>query len=254
MSALRLEAAAGSHVGCVRGKNEDSYATLPEVGAFVVADGMGGKPGGEIASRMAVDLVRGCLDRDDPEETWPCGLSGKATDRDEARLILGVRAANRAIFELGRRELSLRGMGTTFAGMLVSGDGATLAHVGDSRIYRFRHGKLEQLTRDHTVIEMARHLRVELDASEDLIPDALVRAVGTERTVDVETRRERIERGDTFLLCSDGLWGPVPKEDIAATLAWRSRPEAIVARLIGRAIERGGPDNVTCVVVRFGGE
>ena len=109
MSALSLQAAGGSHVGRVRRINEDSYASLSTIGLFAVADGIGGKPGGEVASGMALDIVRACLEEDDPDETWPIGTLG--ADREEVRLIQSLRRANRDIFAEGRRNARVRGMG-----------------------------------------------------------------------------------------------------------------------------------------------
>ena len=255
MSGARLEAAGGSHVGCVRKRNEDSYAVVPELGLLMVADGIGGRPGGEVASRMAIEIVRGCVEEDDPDETWPWAFDG-TKDRNEARLVLSLRRANREILVAGRRG-GMGGMGTTFAGVLVAAGKAYVAHAGDSRVYRLRGERLETLTRDHTVLEeLLRQSSVDAGDVAELEPGIacrLTRALGTEPSVDVETRVEAVEAGDVLLVCSDGLWGSVPADDIAATLAWSARPQGIVAGLIGRALEQGGPDNVTCVVGRFGG-
>ena len=251
-STLQIEAAAGSHVGHVRRKNDDSFAALLELGLFMVADGIGGRPGGEVASRMALEAVRESIEEDDPEETWPYASDG-TREREELQLVQALRCANNTIFETAVRTPGLRGMGTTFTGALVRGDRAYLAHVGDSRIYRLRGARLEQLTDDHSVIEEARRRGVDLDEdASGRLSGVLLRSVGTERRVEVDTRVELVRPGDVLLLCSDGLWDPVPEDDIAATLAWQGRTEAIVAGLIGRALERGAPDNVTCVVVRFG--
>ena len=254
MSGARLEAAGGSHVGCVRKRNEDSYAVLPELGLLMVADGIGGRPGGEVASRMVVDAVRACFEEDDPDETWPWAFDG-TKDRDEARLVLSLRRANREILAAGRRA-GMGGMGTTFAGVLVAAGGAYIAHAGDSRVYRLRGERLEALTRDHTVLEeLLRQGSPSLEALggiDEAIACRITRALGTEPSVDVETRVEAVEAGDVLLVCSDGLWGPVPADEIATTLAWSVSPQGIVAGLMGRALEHGGSDNVTCVVVRFG--
>lgn len=252
MNGARLEAAGGSHVGCVRASNEDCYAALPALGLFVVADGMGGRPAGEIASRMAVDVVHGCLEENDPDETWPYAVD-RTKDRDEARFILSVRRANQAIFEASSKDRALRGMGTTFAGVLVAGERAYLAHVGDSRVYRLRGGRLEPLTQDHSVAATTRRLGIPMEQVDARLRGLLLRAVGIGRDVEVETRVEGVKQGDVLLVCSDGLWGPVAEDEIATTLAWPARVEVLVAGLIGRALERGAPDNVSAVVARCGG-
>jgi serine/threonine protein phosphatase PrpC len=250
-TALRIEAAAGTHVGCIRPKNEDSFAAVPELGLFMVADGIGGHAGGEIASRLAMDTLRAWFaEGDDPDETWP--RADASWDRDEMRLLVGIRRANEAVYNAARRDRELRDMGTTIVAALIHDARAYLAHVGDSRIYRLRGGTMERLTRDHTVGEDAMRQGVIIEELDDRIADMLTRSIGTEPRVEVEMRVDILEPGDVLLLRSDGLWAPVPEEEIATTLAWPSRPEVIVAGLIGRALERGGPDNVTCVVVRIG--
>jgi serine/threonine protein phosphatase PrpC len=234
----------------MRPNNEDSFAVLPEIGLFLVADGIGGHAGGEVASRMAVDTVRDWFaEGDDPDETWP--RADATWDRNEMRLVVGVRRANEAVHQAARRDYELRDMGTTLVAALIRDGRAYLAHVGDSRIYRLRGGAIERLTCDHTMREAARRQGIAIDTVHDSIADMLERSIGTEPRVDVETRVEALAAGDVLLLCTDGLWAVVPDEDIAATLEWHCRPEVIVAGLIGRALERGGPDNVTCVVVTF---
>ncbi|WP_437638476.1 PP2C family protein-serine/threonine phosphatase [Sorangium sp. So ce854] len=154
---LAIEAAAQSDVGRRRSRNEDSFAALPCLGLFMVADGLGGNAGGEVASRMAIEVVKSCFEEEgDMEDTWPHGTA-KPRDYDEVRLILSVRRANRAIYEVSQRRDEVRGMATTFAGVLLGAGMAYIAHVGDSRVYRMRGGKLERLTQDHT--HDARHHR-----------------------------------------------------------------------------------------------
>ncbi|WP_437645788.1 PP2C family protein-serine/threonine phosphatase [Sorangium sp. So ce362] len=150
---LAIEAAAQSDVGRRRSNNEDSFAALPCLGLFMVADGLGGNAAGEVASRMAIEVVKSCFEEDEElEDTWPYGTA-PARDRDEVRLVLSVRRANRAIYDASQRQEQTRGMATTFAGVLLGAGMAYIAHVGDTRVYRMRGGKLERLTRDHTLLE-----------------------------------------------------------------------------------------------------
>jgi serine/threonine protein phosphatase PrpC len=247
---LRVEAAAATHLGRARARNEDSFASAIHLGLFLVADGIGGRPAGDIASRMAVDAVRRCIANDDPDDTWPYARQ-RAGEREEALLILSFRQANQALLDAARRDPRLQGMGTTLSAALIRGRRAFLAHVGDSRIYRHRDGTLERLTVDHTVVEAARRKGLDIEDLEERYGGILLRAVGTDPRLDVDTRVEIVEPGDTLLLCTDGLWEPVAEDDIADALERPGGPHAAVAALVARALDRGGPDNVTCVVVRF---
>jgi PPM family protein phosphatase len=203
---------------------------------------------------VSTEKVRSCIEEDDPEDTWPHGWTKPGT-RDEARLHSGLRRANRAIHGAGTTRPDARGMATTFAGLLLSHDAATIAHAGDSRVYRYRRGRLERLTDDPTLLEeMLLRGGVSLDEIESLagrnMAHAVTRALGCDASIQIDTRAFPLLPGDVFLLCSDGLWGPVPERDIASILAWSSSLPAQVAGLIGRALELGGPDNITCVLAR----
>src|SRR5687767_3113760 len=136
-----------------RNHNEDNYAMLSDEDLFIVADGMGGHASGEIASQMAIDTMRDFFSAtsQDPEATWPYKMD-KARGYEENRLITGIKLANLRIHEAAQREPRLRGMGTTIVTILVVDDGVLIAHVGDSRVYRLRQGKLEQLTDDHSLL------------------------------------------------------------------------------------------------------
>ncbi|KYF67065.1 PP2C family protein-serine/threonine phosphatase [Sorangium cellulosum] len=253
---LAIEAAAQSDVGRRRSRNEDSFAALPYLGLFMVADGLGGNAAGDVASRMAIEVVKSCFEVDeDLEETWPYG-AGSAHDRDEVRLVLSVRRANRAIYEASQRQDEMRGMATTFAGVLLGAGMAYIAHVGDSRVYRLREGKLERLTQDHTLLEeLLRDGGGSLAALEALSDraNAVTRALGCDESVAIESRVEATAPGDVFLVCSDGLWGPVPEERIAGVLRAHGELSLAAGLLVDLANEHGGPDNVTCVLARLGG-
>ncbi|WP_437294068.1 PP2C family protein-serine/threonine phosphatase [Sorangium sp. So ce426] len=253
---LAIEAAAHSDVGRRRSHNEDSFAALPCLGLFMVADGLGGNAAGEIASRMAIEVVKSCFGEDEVlEETWPYGTA-PAHDRDEVRLVLSVRRANREIYEASQRQEAVRGMATTFAGVLLAPGMAYIAHVGDSRVYRMRGGKLARLTRDHTLLEeLLREGEGALAALEALSgrADAVTRALGCDKSVDIESRVEPTQPGDIFLVCSDGLWGPVPEARIEGVLGRHRDLSLAASLLVDIANEHGGPDNITCVLARLGG-
>ncbi|WP_438033114.1 PP2C family protein-serine/threonine phosphatase [Sorangium sp. So ce204] len=253
---LAIEAAAQSDVGRRRSHNEDSFAALPCVGLFMVADGLGGNAAGEVASRMAIEVVKSCFEVDeDLEETWPYG-TGSPHDRDEVRLVMSVRRANRAIYEASQKKEEVRGMATTFAGVLLGAGMAYIAHVGDSRVYRMRGGKLERLTRDHTLLE---ELLSEGDGALAALEalsgraDAVTRALGCDKSVEIESRVEPTQPGDVLLVCSDGLWGPVPEARIEGVLGRHRDLSLAASLLVDIANEHGGPDNVTCVLARLRG-
>lgn len=254
---LVLETAGCTHVGMIRDTNQDSFVIVESLGLLLLADGMGGRAAGEIASRMAVDTVRGFFD--DPDATWPIALgppsshAGRYVDQAMPLLIAGIQLANGRIFSAARRDRDKRGMGTTFAAVLARDGFVAVAHVGDSRVYRYRDGALELLTRDHSLLnECIRlgHIQPE-DAASFPLQHVITRALGTEETVEVDTRIDAIESGDILLLCSDGLSGPVSADEIVEILGSHGDLTQAARRLIQRANERGGPDNVTCILARW---
>ncbi len=246
----RVQAFGLSHQGMLRSTNEDAYAVIPELGLFIVADGVGGRASGEVASRLAVDSVRAVFE--DPELTWPGGLSLRPTAVDLPLLRASVERANACVHGAGGADPAKKGMGTTLSAMLVLEDRVALAHVGDSRIYGLRGRRLQQLTYDHTLANSFLHagiLRQE-DVATSQHNHTLTRAVGTEEIVEIDTRLVGLEPGDTFLLASDGLHGVVDEDEIAAILFRERDLTVAAARLVDRANELGGPNNVTAVLVR----
>jgi len=232
-----LRSGSASDVGRVRTVNEDF--ALESLTLFAVADGMGGHVGGEIAARTAVDALRAGFGRKASVE----GLAGAVHD------------ANRAVFERGQAEPALRGMGTTMiAAALVAteeGDRLALANVGDSRAYRFHGGALTQLTTDHSVAEEL-VARGELTVEEAAVHPhrhILTRVLGVGPDVAVDVWQVVPEDGDRFLLCSDGLTNEVPAEEITMLLSERRDPQEAAETLVHMAVEAGGNDNVTAVVV-----
>lgn len=250
---LQVQAAGGTDVGLQREHNEDSYAVNQELGLFLVADGIGGAASGEVASRLAVDAVQACFRNDgDLEITQPSELE-EPVGPEELQLLICLWKANQQIFDAGLREPKHRGMATTFVGIHVVDRTLHIAHVGDSRAYRFRAGQLSQLTEDHSLLnEFVRRGEPLPEPIDPVLAKSVVtRALGMERTVEVETRLEHAEPGDLVLLCSDGLTGPVSEEEIAEVLASTTDLQKAVDTLIDLANEHGGPDNVTCVIVRW---
>ena len=226
----------GSHTGRQRRANEDSlYARTP---LFAVADGMGGAQAGEIASRMAVDILGAASVPDGDFERWLAEV---------------VQQANERIHAMSREDSSRAGMGTTMTVLLVGGDEITIGHVGDSRAYRLRDGALERLTDDHSLVEELRRQGrlTEQEADEHPQRSIITRALGPEGHVDVDTRTLRARDGDVFLLCSDGLTTMLKEGHIAETLSGAPSLRDAGERLIDAANDAGGRDNITVILVRL---
>ena len=253
---VRIEVAGETNVGRKRNHNEDNFALMPEFGLYMVADGMGGHASGEVASKMSIDALHDFLAEtaDDPERTWPYKMD-RSKGYEENRLVTGVKLANLRIYETSQRDGKKRGMGTTFVGLYAADDGIYVAHVGDSRCYRYREGELHPLTEDHSLlndyIKMKRLTAEEIENFPH--KNVIVRALGMKDTVKVDTRYEVPEVGDAFLLCSDGLAGPLSDDEILEVLKEFDGGDikATTSRLIERANENGGPDNITAVLVRW---
>lgn len=222
---------ARTDIGLVRTNNEDSYFTDPERCLAIVADGMGGHAGGEVASKIVVDTISEGLKS--PDSIWPFGR----TQRERNLIVESIRLANRRVRDAALQDTSLAGMGTTVVVLWARGRRAHVAHVGDSRIYRYRKGGLVQLTRDHS-----------WPSEEGSMRNVLTRAVGAEDNVEIDHRLLEVVSGDIFLLCSDGLTRPVGDDGIVRTLREFKNGEEASQRLIDLAKENGAPDNVTVVL------
>ncbi|XXR56919.1 Stp1/IreP family PP2C-type Ser/Thr phosphatase [Sorangium sp. So ce385] len=243
-----------TNVGRKRNHNEDNFGIMVEYGLFMVADGMGGHASGEVASKMAVDAMQDFFaqTQDDPERTWPYKMD-RSKGYEENRLITGIKLANLRIYETAQREAKKRGMGTTFVGIFTANDGVYVAHVGDSRVYRFRDGRLEMLTEDHSLLND--YIKMKRLTPEEIAnfphKNVIVRALGMKDTVKVDTRFEVPQLNDLYVLCSDGLSGPVSDSEMTQILTDHQDIQVATSKLIERANENGGPDNVTCVLVRW---
>jgi PPM family protein phosphatase len=223
--------------GRQREANEDSYFSRAPL--FAVADGMGGAQAGEVASRMAVEA----FDRIEAE--------GDAAPEELLRRT--AQAANSEIFDLAQGDTSRSGMGTTLTAALVHGSEISFGHVGDSRAYVFREGKLKQITNDHSLVEeLRRQGKLTRDqAAEHPQRSVITRALGPEPQVQVDTMTFSARAGDVFLLCSDGLTTMLTDEDVATILAGDDNLQMVGRRLIRAANDRGGRDNITVVLFRL---
>lgn len=234
-----------------RKMNQDHHGWWPELGLFVVADGMGGHKGGEVASHLAVETIHGFIQDSagTTDITWPFGLETQWSI-DANRLTTAVRLANRKIFTEGSKSPDLSGMGTTVVAMLVAGDKLTLVSVGDSRIYRFREGSLEQLTQDDTWLASVLGAKQAEDADQSHpLRHVLTSVVGTRDDVKPGSREERVQPGDKFVLCTDGVHGKLDSAALTTVLRAADTAADGATKLVGEAITRGTSDNATAIVI-----
>ena len=250
---------AATDVGRVREHNEDNFLVDKKVALFIVADGMGGHAAGEVASAIAVRTVHEEIKRErELLDDYVSGATGgnKVTRRDVVALMEhAVQRACSKIHEEASLDPTKRGMGTTLSALLVLGHQAFIGHVGDSRIYLARSGRIQQVTEDHTVhnelIKRGKLTREQIDRVQQ--KSAITRAVGVYERVEVDTLVIDVTAGDVFVLASDGLHGYLAApEELREPLALEG--EASVTALIALANDRGGKDNITAVVVRVGEE
>lgn len=259
---MRLEAWSGSDTGLVRKNNQDTAGCFPELGLFIVADGMGGRAEGEVASGIAVETLRAMFAADD-EATETPGLWRSVLGRSEVSvtpappdLRAAVERANLRVFNAGQRQTSAgrahhNSMGTTVVALRcdLGAARAVWAHVGDSRLYRVRAGTVALLTADHTLLgEPYWH--------SDAIPidlphtNRLVRALGITSSVDVSVGGDALRPGDLFLLCSDGVSGMIAPDELRAALLADGALAPLGLDLISRALAGGGRDNASAVLLR----
>ena len=234
-----LRTAAHTDVGLRRRGNEDRFALDPELGLCLVADGMGGHSAGQVASALAAETVLVSLrERKGSEASASEKLRGALED------------ANRVIYQAARQNTEYAGMGTTVVALLVEGERAALAHVGDSRAYRMRGGRIRQLTDDHSVVGelLRRHEITADDARDHPHRHMLTRALGVRGHVEPDLAELALTRGDRFLLCSDGLTNHLEDHEMAKLSAEFDDLDACCAALIKLANRRGGEDNITVVL------
>ncbi|HEV8325767.1 MAG TPA: Stp1/IreP family PP2C-type Ser/Thr phosphatase [Myxococcota bacterium] len=237
---LQLLCWGNTDVGRKRDHNEDCYLINRRMGLVVVADGMGGHAGGELASRIAVEII-------DRELGAAHGEEGAAPSGDRFRHAIEI--ASQEIFRISREVSELEGMGTTVTGLYADGEALVLAHVGDSRAYQVRWGDVTQLSQDHSLVaeQVRSGLLTAEDAKSSRLRHIITRSVGFEADTDVDIRVVSVREGDVLVLCSDGLANHVEPDEIAHVVAAGTLPDA-PRRLIALANERGGDDNITVIV------
>lgn len=251
---MRAVAAGISDVGLQREHNEDSFAILGEQELYIVADGMGGHRAGDVASKLAtqtiVDFFKATASDD---VTWPFHFDARLSE-EENRLLAGIRLANQQIVAQSARSREHHGMGTTVVGALFSRSKRKMfiGHVGDSRAYRVRDGAIQQMTRDHSLVNDYLQAMPELTEEQrsELPKNVITRALGMQEQVTVDLQSDAAQPGDLYVLCSDGLSGMIEDQDILRIVAQTPDLHEACRRLVSVANENGGEDNITAVVVR----
>lgn len=246
-----LNAGGVSHPGRVRPINEDVFLNDPDLGLFLVADGMGGHHAGEVASQLAAETIRTFMARTQAGEdvTWPYGIDPNLSF-DGNRLATALRLANRRVFKAGESREEYTGMGTTVVVVLITGDRFVQASIGDSRIYSLSGSGLVQLTQDDTWVTMMGNTEPG-EIAKHPMRHVLTNVVGARDQIECNVKERALQGAETFLLSTDGLHGVVDEASLEALLRSEDLPETVADRLVQAALERGGPDNVTALVVRY---
>jgi PPM family protein phosphatase len=242
--------------GLRRTSNEDSYSTRPDVGLFVVADGMGGHVAGEVASRVAVEAIEAFIEETagaDKNRTWPFPFD-PSLSLEANRLKAAFRLANRRIASAIADSQDLRGMATTASAVLMGKESASVGHVGDSRVYVLRQGTLAQITHDHSWVEEQVRAGTLTPSAARQHPwrNVVTRALSGGEDPEVDVTEVTPVPGERYLLCSDGLFGVVADDRIAEILGQSGVSlETICRGLVDAANEAGGPDNITALVLEI---
>ncbi|SRR6266511_2345424 len=244
-----------SDTGRVRKTNEDRFISDPELRLFAVADGMGGHRAGEVASELAVEAVTTfiTLSVSDTDVTWPYGVDPKLSF-DGNRLRTAIHLANRRVLRAAEVTDDYAGMGTTFVGVLVNGSQVSIGSVGDSRIYLFANGKLEQLTTDDswaaTILAHDPSLGPE-EIAHHPMRNVLTNVLGAREAVDVHLSERTLNPGEMLVLCSDGVHGVLPPATLQQVLSETSDVARAAQALVTRALDLGSRDNATALVLRY---
>lgn len=243
-----------SHPGLRREANEDSVCSRPDIGLFLVADGMGGHAAGEVASKLAAQVIETFVNdtrNADVNTTWPFPYD-PALSLDGNRLTAAFRLANRRLGTAMENDEKLRGMATTAAVLLVGRDKPVVAHVGDSRVYLYRNGTLTQITEDHSWVneQVRAGVLSEADARHHPWRHVVTRALSGGDDPGVDVQELDVKTGDRILLCSDGLSGVVSQDQLAEIVGAETSLDEICRRLVEAANHAGGPDNITVAMLQ----
>lgn len=250
---LTLVAHGVTHPGRVRKNNEDALLSDADLGLFLVADGMGGHNAGEVASALAVEAIQGFLIRSKPGDdfTWPYGIDPTLSFLGN-RLSTAIKLANRRVFKAGESHDSYTGLGTTVVAMLVEEDQCAFSGVGDSRIYVWADGRLEQLTRDDSWVATVLAREPAMDEAvlaSHPMRHVLTNVIGAREPIEMDIHERALRGGERFLLCSDGLHGVLDDHHLERVLSSDAAPKAMAEDLIRQSLDRDVGDNVTALVL-----
>jgi len=251
---MNVKAFGLTHVGRQRQHNEDSFLVESDARLFLVADGMGGHAAGEIASKIVVESINEFIVHTKEDDgTWPHAYD-EQYKRSTNRLMAAVRMANTRVLEAMRKDARLRGMGTTVVAALADDNNTmSVAHVGDSRAYLIRDNQLSRITNDHSWVfeQVQAGMLTEAEAEKHPLRNVITRALGGALSVNPDASEIDSRPGDVYLLCSDGLTGMVPEDEILRVVtAHEDDLQAACQKLIDTANERGGLDNITAILVK----
>lgn len=251
---MEVRASGLSDVGLQREGNEDAFAVQSSLGLYIVADGMGGHLAGEVASRVAVEIITKGFERwmetDTPEDEL-FGYPDASLSKVGNYLLSSIRLANRVIYEMATEYEQYNGMGTTIVALLVKPGLIVAANVGDSRMYMVRDGRIERMSKDHTIV--SEHIEMGVMTEEEAVRSPLrhilTRNLGSAEHVDAEVFEIVPSGRDRFILCTDGLTDLANDKEILKVAQKEHDPELLCRSLIDLALERGGHDNTTVVSV-----
>ncbi|MBF0568528.1 MAG: Stp1/IreP family PP2C-type Ser/Thr phosphatase [Nitrospirae bacterium] len=247
---MRIMADGHTDKGMKRPKNEDSFVVEQEAGVFVVADGVGGSACGEVASKMAVDIISAYFRNGENTNATPDkGNTGEHSSASSA-VVSAVKQANEQIYNTAKDDPKLSGMATTVVAAALRGDRLSIAHAGDSRLYLIRGNTIEQLTDDHSLIaeQIRKGMMTKEEAHEVGMRNVITQSLGFTPDIEVDIEEMTVYDGDALLLCSDGLYTMVPDMAILHTVKSSVDPRHVCERLVDLANKKGGRDNITVVV------
>jgi len=250
---LVVQAAGKTDVGVVRTNNEDNFGFDVRHGIFIVCDGMGGQAAGELASKIAVDTVLAYFRRDPRDTASPVlGRSFEGVSERATGLANAIQLANQAIQAAASHNVLHAGMGSTIVAVRAEGNLFSIANVGDSRIYLVREGGIQQLTRDHSLVmeQVRRGLMTLEEAETSKMQNVIVRALGSEESVEPDLEDHEFAPGDVLLLCSDGMSRYVKEDTMVEVIGRHDALEQACEELIAAAKSGGSDDNITCLLLR----